>query len=73
MTTVPTFITLLTVAYVRQKCKGNALLGFYDNNGYMNAPQCYVIRTLPTLLKCEIKQFHGQSLEKVPKGTRIYK
>jgi hypothetical protein len=26
------------------------LLLFHDNNGFINAPQCYVIRTLPVLL-----------------------
>ena len=26
------------------------LLLFHDKNGYVNAPQCYIIRTLPVLL-----------------------
>jgi len=27
----------------------NALMRFHSNNGYANAPQCYVIVTLPLL------------------------
>jgi hypothetical protein len=30
--------------------QGNALLRFHDSKGYTNAPQCYVIRTLPISL-----------------------
>ena len=34
---------------------GNALLGFPCKNGYVNAPQCYVIRTLPVLCFVELR------------------
>ena len=30
------------------------ILLFHYNNGYTNAPQCYVIRTLPALLNSDI-------------------
>jgi hypothetical protein len=42
MTIFSIFVTLLTATCVRQQYKGN--------NGYVNAPQCYVTRTLHTLL-----------------------
>jgi hypothetical protein len=32
------------------KYKGNTLWHFQGNNGYANVPQCYITRTLPTLL-----------------------
>jgi hypothetical protein len=42
--------TQMTVT-VLQQCTQNALLLFSCNNGYANAAQYYVTRTLPVLLK----------------------
>ena len=39
-----------------QKYKGNGLLHFHDKRFYTNAPQYYVIRTLPTLLCSSLGQ-----------------
>jgi hypothetical protein len=44
------FIILLTLTYVCQQYKGNAVMIFRSNDGYANAQQWYVTRTLPILL-----------------------
>ena len=36
--------------HASQQQKGNVLLHFHGNNGHVNAPQCYIIHTLPILL-----------------------
>jgi hypothetical protein len=41
------------------------LLLYYGNNDYANAPQCYVIRTLPVL-------FNELSEEMVTSGNQLY-
>jgi hypothetical protein len=49
MTTLPIFIIMLTATYVCQEYKGKAVMIFRSNDGYANAPQSYVTRTLPIL------------------------
>ena len=49
MTNFSIFIILLTATYVCQQYKRNAVMIFRSNDGYANAPQCYVTRTLPIL------------------------
>ena len=50
------------------------MLRVHGSDCYMNAPHCHVICILLTLLKCEMKQFHGQRLEMVPKvGESLHK
>jgi hypothetical protein len=42
------YYMLLTGTYVAQY-KGNSVLLFHDNGGYVSVPQCYIIHTLPVL------------------------
>lgn len=43
------FILLTATCSCQQQYKGDAFLRFHGSNGYMKAPQCYVIRTLSAL------------------------
>ena len=42
MTNLPIFIILLKATNVCQQYKGNAVMILRSNDGYANAPQCYV-------------------------------
>jgi hypothetical protein len=42
----PTSTHALTHTYTQMYV---LLIAFYDNSGYVNAPQCYVVRILPVL------------------------
>jgi hypothetical protein len=42
--------TLLTVTYAAQQYQVNSLLLSHGKNVYTNAPQCFIIHTLPVLL-----------------------
>jgi hypothetical protein len=47
---------LMLYVYWVIKATGSDLLLYHDNNGYANARQCYVIRTLPVLLYSALLQ-----------------
>jgi hypothetical protein len=50
---------------VRQQYKGKELLRFHGNTCYTNAPQCYIIRTLPGSLKMTVGRSHVSTEAKI--------
>jgi hypothetical protein len=56
MATLSILTALSTVTYVHKQYKGN--ICFHDDNGYTNAPLCYITHVLPTLLLSLITTLH---------------
>ena len=45
---------------------------FHANNGYMNAPHCYLLCTLPALLFMELRPFHTITMVYLHLSSHIY-